>query len=200
MDSNTNIQDASSSGTPTPAPQQQRSSSSDSSRARTVGSVIKYNKILVPHDGTEMSDRALEHAIYLSKLSDSEIIILNVLEHLDNISPSALLAFMKRKGGGGETLGQEQQEQELRITMEGGVRQMIEEKLRLCREAGIKSQVSYKIQTGRPVNEIVKLAEEMEVDLIVMASSRISSSIRVLGSTTRKVMDSTKNPVLIIHE
>jgi nucleotide-binding universal stress UspA family protein len=146
-----------------------------------------------------MSDRALEHAIYLSKLSGSEIIILNVLEHLDNISPSALLAFMKRKGGG-ETLGQEQQEQELRITMEGGVRQMIEEKLRLCREAGIKSQVSYKIQTGKPVNEIVKLAEEMEVNLIVMASSRISSTIRVLGSTTRKVIDSTKYPVLVIHE
>jgi nucleotide-binding universal stress UspA family protein len=76
---------------------------------------------------------------------------------------------------------------------------MIEDKIRLCREAGVTSQVSYKIQTGKPVEEIVKLAEELSVDLIVMASSRIFSSVMVLGSITRKVMDGTKRPVLVVR-
>jgi nucleotide-binding universal stress UspA family protein len=77
---------------------------------------------------------------------------------------------------------------------------MIQDKLNLCKDAGVKSQVSYKIQTGKPVDEIVKISEEINVDLIVMASSRISSSIKVLGSTTRKVIDHAKRPVLVIHQ
>ena len=40
-------------------------------------------KILVPHDRSEMSDKALSHAINLARLSDAEIIILNVLERLE---------------------------------------------------------------------------------------------------------------------
>ena len=33
-----------------------------------------------------------------------------------------------------------------------------------------------------------------------MASSRITSTIRVIGSTVRKVIDSTRKPVLVINE
>jgi Universal stress protein family len=45
-------------------------------------------KILVPHDRSEMSDKALSHTIYLARLSDAEIIILNVLEHLEKTDSS----------------------------------------------------------------------------------------------------------------
>jgi nucleotide-binding universal stress UspA family protein len=50
------------------------------------------------------------------------------------------------------------------------------------------------------VNEIVRIIEENGYDLTVMASSRISSSVRLLGSTTKGVIDSIRKPVLIIHE
>jgi nucleotide-binding universal stress UspA family protein len=86
----------------------------------TIDLRIKYQKILVPHDGTEMSDKALNHGAYLSKISGSEIVVLNVIEP-DVVPPSALLAFIK-------------------------------------------------------------------------------SSVRVLGSTARKVVDSTRKPVLLAHE
>jgi hypothetical protein len=46
----------------------------------------------------------------------------------------------------------------------------------------------------------VRITEENGYDLIVMASSRISSSVRLLGSTTKGVIDSIRKPVLIIHE
>ena len=53
---------------------------------------LRYNRILVPHDGTENSDKALSHAIYLSKISGAEIIILNVIEHVKDTDSSALIA------------------------------------------------------------------------------------------------------------
>jgi len=170
-------------------------SSSSSLPRQSSDAIPKYKMILVPHDGSEISDKALNHAIYLSKVSDAEIIILNVLDHIGSKDSSAVLATMKR--GEGE---HNKANKDLEITMEGGVKQMIEEKMKLCKEAGVKSKVSYKIQTGKPLDEIVKLSEEMNIDLVVMASSRIISSIRVLGSTTRKVISTIKKPVLVIHE
>ena len=178
--------------------QRQQSSlapSSSSLPRQSSDAIPKYKMILVPHDGSEISDKALNHAIYLSKVSDAEIIILNVLDRIGSKDSSAVLATMKR--GEGE---HNKANKDLEITMEGGVKQMIEEKMKLCKEAGVKSKVSYKIQTGKPLDEIVKLSEEMNIDLVVMASSRIISSIRVLGSTTRKVISTIKKPVLVIHE
>jgi nucleotide-binding universal stress UspA family protein len=176
--------------------QQSSLASSSSSLPRQSSDAIpKYKMILVPHDGSEISDKALNHAIYLSKVSDAEIIILNVLDRIGSKDSSAVLATMKR--GEGE---HNKANKDLEITMEGGVKQMIEEKMKLCKEAGVKSKVSYKIQTGKPLDEIVKLSEEMNIDLVVMASSRIISSIRALGSTTRKVISTIKKPVLVIHE
>jgi nucleotide-binding universal stress UspA family protein len=176
--------------------QQSSLATASSSLPRQSSDAIpKYKMILVPHDGSEISDKALNHAIYLSKVSDAEIIILNVLDRIGSKDSSAVLATMKR--GEGE---RDKSNRDLEITMEGGVKQMIEEKMKLCKEAGVKSKVSYKIQTGKPLDEIVKLSEEMNIDLVVMASSRIISSIRVLGSTTRKVISTIKKPVLVIHE
>jgi nucleotide-binding universal stress UspA family protein len=158
--------------------------------------IPKYSRILVPHDGSEISDKALAHAIYQSKISGAEIVILNVVEHIESKESSTVTATVKGEGKGSDKTGRG----DLEITMEGEVKQLIEEKIRLCKEAGVTSQVSYKIQTGKPVDEIAKLAKEMNIDLIVMASSRITSSVMVHGSVTRKVMDYTKKPVLVIRE
>jgi hypothetical protein len=44
-----------------------------------------------------MADNALKHAIYLSNISGAEIIILNVLEHLDSVDSSAPLVMASSK-------------------------------------------------------------------------------------------------------
>jgi nucleotide-binding universal stress UspA family protein len=169
--------------------------SKSSSQRLSLDTIPKYSKILIPHDGSEMSDRALAQAIYQSKMSGAEIVILNVVEHIESKESSTVTATVK----GERRELDKSRGTDLEITVEGEVKRMIEDKIRLCREAGVTSQVSYKIQTGKPVEEIVKLAEELSVDLIVMASSRIFSSVMVLGSITRKVMDSTKRPVLVVR-
>lgn len=177
-------------------PQQPLSSTASSLPWQSHDVIPKYKRILIPHDGSEMSDKALGHAIYLSKVSDADIIILNVLDRIESKDSSAVLATMK--GGEGGQL--DRANRDVEITMEGGAKQMIEDKMKLCKEAGVKSQVSYKIQTGKPLDEIIKLSEEMDIDLVVMASSRLTSSVRVLGSITRKVIGTVKQPVLVIHK
>ena len=137
-----------------------------------LDSRIQYVRILVPHDGSEMSDRALRHAVYLSKMSGTEIVILHVIERTGN--------FLGRIN-------------------EEGIRQMLEKRTNLCRKAGVK-EVSYIIRSGRPADEIVRLVGERYYDLIVMASSRISSTIRIiLGSNAKRVLDSVPKPILVIR-
>lgn len=45
------------------------------------------SKILVPHDGTEMSDKALGRAVVLAKAFNAQLILLNVIEQIP-VSPS----------------------------------------------------------------------------------------------------------------
>ena len=52
--------------------------------------IPNYKKILVPHDGSEVSDKALAHAVYLSKISKAEIFILNAVEDLHEIAPTTI--------------------------------------------------------------------------------------------------------------
>ena len=89
---------------------------------------VQYNGILVPHDGSEKSDVALRHAIYLSKLSGAEIIILNVIEHVKDTDSSALIATSYA-----EQDNSDRQNDKLKVTMYGGIKRMIEEKIRLCK-------------------------------------------------------------------
>jgi nucleotide-binding universal stress UspA family protein len=76
---------------------------------------------------------------------------------------------------------------------------MLEERIRLCKKAGVK-EVSYIIRSGRPADEIVSLVGERFFDLVVMGSSRISSTIRIiLGSNAKRVLDSVPKPILVIR-
>ena len=60
-------------------------------------SLPNYKKILVPHDGTEMSDKSRMHAASLALLSNGEVTILSVVDEY-TVPPSTLLAFFNEKG------------------------------------------------------------------------------------------------------
>jgi nucleotide-binding universal stress UspA family protein len=177
-----------------------KETSSVASQPQVSDANLEYNRILIAHDGSEMSDKALNHAIYLSKISGAEIVIIYVVEHIHNVDSSAVLATSKEEGEREEEEVEKTKKENFEITVEGEVKEMIEARMRFCKQAGVKSQVSYKIQTGKPVDEIIKLSEDMNVDLIVMASGKIPSlARRLLGSTTKKVIDNVEKPVLIVQ-
>src|ERR671919_1916810 len=49
-----------------------------------------FRKILVPDDGKEISNKALNHAIYISNLSGAEIVILRVIEDVDKLGDTSV--------------------------------------------------------------------------------------------------------------
>ena len=134
------------------APKADEHTSDDTSKDMLITSPTTrlYKTILVPHDGSTMMDIALKHAIYLSNLSGAEIIILNVLEHVDSVDSSAVL-ITSRQGN--------EIRDNYEIRLEREVKSMVEEKIRVCKQAGLEGQVSYKIQTGKPAEEIIKVSE-----------------------------------------
>jgi len=60
---------------------------------------------------------------------------------------------------------------------------MLDDRVRLCKIEGV-DEVSYIIREGKPVDEILSVSQERAYDLIVIASSKISSPLRNIGSTT----------------
>lgn len=161
--------------------------------------IPKFKRILVPYDASEMSDKALRYAIYLSKVSNSEIFILNVIEDYEDLK-DVLPTTIKAEQEGKLEESDKNEDLDLKVSVEGALRKVIEEKIRLCQEAGLKTQVTYEIHTGKASEEIIDLVGEKDFDLIVMASNRITSTLKSIGSTARKVMDTVKKPILLIHE
>ena len=179
------------------------SSRTDDMRAaeQFLQNVPKFKRILVPYDASQMSDKALRYAIYLSKISNSDIFILNMIENyedLKDVLPTTIKA--EQEGKLERSNKNDLQGVDLKVSVEGALRKVIEEKIHLCQEAGLDNQITYEIHTGKASDEIIQLAELKGFDLIVMASHRITSTLKSIGSTARKVMDNVKKPVLLIHE
>jgi nucleotide-binding universal stress UspA family protein len=165
-------------------------------------SVPQYKRILIPDDNSELSDKALSHAIYLSNITGAEIVILNIVEDIGKIQQTTISGTpaqeeTEEKRG---DLAAADQKDDIQITIEGPAKQMMEERLRLCKEAGAMNQISYKMLTGKkPVEEILDLSYEMRVDLIIMASSKVTSLIPGPTSIIRKVIEGAKSPVMVIQ-
>ena len=72
-------------------------------------------------------------------------------------------------------------------------------RVEMCQKNKIKSHL--KVVTGLPTEEILKFAKNQKIDLIVMAKRRKLKGIKSLlslGSVSRKIIESTSCPVLMI--
>jgi nucleotide-binding universal stress UspA family protein len=194
----------------------EKSESEETTMARTntkeVGRLASfiphYKKILVPDDFSELSDRALSHAIYISNSTGADLVILNIITDTE-IKPTTISATTKEGVGEGKegiievgiVENKMDKHDDIHVSLEGQAEQMVKERVRFCKEAGAKNQISYKMQTGKNVvDEILGLSDEMDIDLIVMSSSKVTATIRGFTSITRKIIDSAKRPVLVIYE
>jgi len=61
-----------------------------------------------------------------------------------------------------------------------GIRHLLEQRANYCKKTEIK-QTTYEIAHDKVADEIIRVAEQRECGIIVMASSRIPSFIRALG-------------------
>ncbi|WP_298500176.1 universal stress protein [uncultured Methanobrevibacter sp.] len=139
-----------------------------------------YKKILVPTDGSEFAKKAQKHALFLANVSGAEIIAVSVTEN----------NFVN-----GLPLDDEvyQLNQVLKERSEENLKEF--DKLN---EDDLK--ITHVIREGSPARSILEVANEEDVDLIVMGSSGKSGFDRfIMGSVADKVVNSAKCAVLVVH-
>ena len=154
-------------------------------------------KILLPHDGTEMSDRAVDKAKEFAKAFDAELLILHVIEHVP--IPSSYIL-------GNERVWIDRTRRSISRILEEAWMKMVQEKLinGLTKE-NIKA--TPRVLVGNTINSIsdhiLKFAKDNQVDLIIMSSERLEkriSKVNAIGSVSRGVSERASCPVVLIHQ
>ena len=139
------------------------------------------SKILLPHDGTEISDMALEKSKEFAKAFNAELYILNVIEHIP-IPPSLIL--------GNDRQWIAETRRSIAKKLKEGWIKMAKEKINpLLEKENIKFNITVSTDVQPISEQIVKFASENKIDLIIVGSQRLNkiSKIKALGSVSRKV-------------
>ncbi|MEP0824557.1 MAG: universal stress protein [Nitrososphaera sp.] len=152
---------------------------------------MKYSTILVPHDGSEMSEKAVDESIKFAKMFASELLLVYVVDER-YAPPSILLSFI------GSKRSLKDAKAELRGMLEEGAKAMLDKTAAKIKEEGIKSKIA--VRVGSPAKEIVAAAKESKCDIIIMGSRSLKSGkLRALGSVARKVSEIAPCPVMLVH-
>jgi nucleotide-binding universal stress UspA family protein len=152
----------------------------------------KGMNILVGYDGSEPSRHALDQGVSLSELTQSKIFILSVVSRI-------MLPIFPEEGTGASSISTAQEITELQKRM----KEYFSESLKKAKEEILENYPDLEVETrlleGRPSSTIVEEAEKGDFDLLVMGSRGLGGiSGWILGSTSRRVVESCKLPVLII--
>ena len=142
-------------------------------------SPLNLRKILVPVDFSECSRKALHYAIALAKQSQAEILLLHVLEMPAVPVQAFETAFME--GTPEESAANELSEWQA--------------------HSGTTVPVKTEVCSGSASREIVRTANENNMDLIVIGShGRTGLARLILGSTAERVVRHAPCPVLVVRE
>lgn len=138
---------------------------------------MKFQKILVPIDGSEHSKHALQYALELAQCQGAQVVLLHSYGRIPMLIGGEARVELTR---------------ELRDESE----KLFEPFAAILREAGLEPVLV--IQEGSPENVIVEEAKEGGFDLIVMGSRGLSEVAGVLmGSVAHRVLCSAHCPVLV---
>ena len=136
--------------------------------------LLNYERILIPVDFSDTSRRAFFVGLKYAKRFDADTYVLHVLEPLDSFDSVSKL---------------EKHDADV-ARVEEGVKRRVNE---LFERAGLaevdRRRIHIEIRGGKPWKEILKLAVEKQVDLLVMGSHGQTSFKDILiGSTTERVV------------
>jgi len=147
--------------------------------------------ILVPHDGTEMSDRALDKAIEFAKVLKSELIIVHIVDSRF-VPPSATLGFISERN----TL--ESAKTQLIRILKTGAEIMLKNRIQKAKERGVSAR--FMLGVGSPAEEIVSIANDEKVEMIIIGSRQLKGNKMVaLGSVSRRVSETAGCPVMVVR-
>lgn len=149
--------------------------------ADTRPPLFKLKRVLVPVDFSECSKKALLYAVPFAKQFGAEIVLVHVIQayvpvpEMTAVDWELMAAQMRRSG-----------EKEL---------------ARLHESIADNVRIKTVLRTGRPDFEIVKAADELDVDLILLSTHGRTGLGRVfLGSVAEQVTRHAHCPVLTVRE
>ena len=145
--------------------------------------MIKIRKILTPTDFSQHSKEALRYAVELAKVHDAEIILGHVMEPpiYPTMFEGAAVAVPP---------------------LDESLRKQLQEHLETMRKEEIGDlPTKVIVREGSPTNELIELAREEDVDLIVIATHGYTGiKHMLLGSTAEKIVRNAPCPVLTVRE
>lgn len=158
-----------------------------SANQRVVGRAALWHlghvkTILTPIDFSGTTDAVVGQAGALAKALDAQVVLLNVLQ--PPVITSEYGPFMENIG-------------EIVLVAEKSAAKQLAKLQGELAEGGIKSEIQQ--LTGAPVTSILKQAEKLEADYIVMGSHGHTAFYDLLvGSTTHGVLLKSRCPVVIV--
>lgn len=148
-------------------------------------------KILVPTDGSELADNALDLALDEAERHSAEIVLITV------VPPSTIPLLFEPE------TGQPRVSSEVLLTIDKGVEawhtNFLSEALKKSRKLKPGVKISSKLTKGKVADSILETAKEGKFDLIVMGSHGLSGFKKfLLGSVSNQVVQRAQCPVLIV--
>ena len=134
-----------------------------------------YDRILIPTDGSENAEAAMEHALDIATLHGAELHVLHVINtRRYDTSIESQVAPLRRKGS-----------------------QYIERLVEQAAETSVSLTTA--MELGTPAATILEYAGEHDVDIVVIGTRGHGGlARRLLGSTTRYVVANADVPVFVV--
>ncbi|RXF73164.1 universal stress protein [Hansschlegelia zhihuaiae] len=145
-----------------------------------------YRRILVPTDGSALSQGAVFEALELAASIGASVVLLTVNEPFRVLTTSVEMIESTRE--------------EYERHAEAHADKLLQQAGAWADDAGVPHS-SVRKWSDQPYEEIIKVAHEHNCDLIAMAShGRRGLSAIVLGSVTHKVLTHSDIPVLVLRK
>jgi nucleotide-binding universal stress UspA family protein len=147
-----------------------------------------FNHILLPTDGSKLSDRAVKEGIAFAKEINAKISAIHVVPEFQMVADEGFVAPMSAQF-------KERFEKESRVRAQ----QVLDKVEKLAKTAGVAYD-GVIVNSDFPYQMIIHTAQKRKCDLIMMAShGRRGLSGLLLGSETAKVLTHSKIPVLVVR-
>lgn len=146
--------------------------------------MIKIRKILVPTDFSEHSENSLRYAVEMARTHGAELLLAHVMEPpiYPTMFEGAAIAVPP---------------------MDDAFKQQLVEHLETLRKKWVGDEVPARgvLREGSPTPELMDLALEEDIDLIVVATHGYTGiKHMVLGSTAEKIVRTAPCPVLTVRD
>jgi len=144
---------------------------------------MMYRRVVVPLDGSELAEEVLPHVVELIRGRDSQVYLLSVTPTMRGVAP--LVVDVHPNGEGPRRVEQE-------------LKEYLRKVARRLEPAAAEVEVA--VRFGRPADEVLAFADNVDADLIAMTTHG-RSGIRdwIFGSVADRILRGATCPVLSVR-